>query len=179
MTTAAETKQTTQAQQHFAQLLEQHRGIVLKVTTTYCWHPDDRSELNQEIFTQLWRAFSKYDQKLNVAISFVRNNSLRQRHFVVLDEAVHDIANPTEQHDDDIDFLYRFIDQLDPLNRALLLLYLEQRNHQEIADILGISKSNVATKINRLKQRIRDASQASSEQHRSTRNDRNSKHGTR
>jgi len=52
--------------------------------------------------------------------------------------------------------LQTFIGQLDSLNRALMLLYLEEHSHREIADILGISETNVATKINRLKQRIRN-----------------------
>jgi len=52
--------------------------------------------------------------------------------------------------------LYRCIDALDPLNRALLLLYLEERSYREIADILGLSETNVATKLGRLKQRIRN-----------------------
>jgi len=51
--------------------------------------------------------------------------------------------------------LHRFIAQLDGLNRALLLLYLDEKSYHEIADILGISETNVATKISRLKQRIR------------------------
>jgi RNA polymerase sigma-70 factor (ECF subfamily) len=51
--------------------------------------------------------------------------------------------------------LHRFIDQLDVLNRALMLLYLEDRSYREIAEVLGITETNVATKINRLKQRIR------------------------
>jgi len=52
--------------------------------------------------------------------------------------------------------LYRCIDALDPLNRALLLLYLEERSYREIADILGLSETNVATKIGRLKERLRN-----------------------
>jgi len=52
--------------------------------------------------------------------------------------------------------LYRCIDALNPLNRALLLLYLDERSQREIAEILGISETNVATKIGRLKQRLRD-----------------------
>ena len=52
--------------------------------------------------------------------------------------------------------LYRCIERLDPLNRALMLLYLDERSQREIADILGLSETNVATKIGRLKQRIRD-----------------------
>ena len=51
--------------------------------------------------------------------------------------------------------LAEFIAQLDALNRALLLLYLDERSYREIADILGISETNVSTKINRLKERVR------------------------
>src|SRR3546814_9908038 len=52
--------------------------------------------------------------------------------------------------------LHRFIATLEPLNRALLLLYLDERSTREIAEVLGISESNVTTKISRLRQRIRD-----------------------
>ncbi len=58
--------------------------------------------------------------------------------------------------DERINLLQTFIGQLDSLNRALMLLYLEEHSYREISDILGISETNVATKINRLKQRIRD-----------------------
>jgi len=94
-----------------------------------------------------------------VAISHVRSNSLRLRHDAVpLDADLHDLADAhaadpaTEQH---LRLLQDFIARQAPLDRALLLLYLEERNQREIADILGISESNVSTKIGRLKQRIR------------------------
>ena len=156
-------------QTRFAALLEQHRGIVFKVAATYCRHRDDRQDLAQEIAAQLWRAFPGYDPArpfstwmyriaLNVAISHVRSETHRQRHAVPLDDELHDIA---DDHGNDheanqrVRALHRFIAQLEPLNRALLLLYLEDHSYREIADILGISETNVATKISRLKQRIR------------------------
>ena len=79
-------------------------------------------------------------------------------HAVPLDEELHEVGidgadHETEQH---LRLLRRCIEQLEPLNRALLLLYLEDRSHREIAEVLGISESNVATKLNRLKQRIRN-----------------------
>ena len=154
--------------ERFGELLEAHRGIVLKVAGTYAWHPEDRADLAQEIAAQLWRAFPKYDDArsfatwmyriaLNVAISSVRGDGAR-RHAVPLDEDLHDVGidgadHETEQH---LRLLRRCIERLEPLNRALLLLYLEDRSHREIAEVLGISESNVATKLNRLKQRIRD-----------------------
>jgi RNA polymerase sigma-70 factor (ECF subfamily) len=73
-----------------------------------------------------------------------------------LDESLHDVASDAESETDErVRALHRFIDQLDALDRALLLLYLEERSYREIADVLGISETNVATKISRLKQRIR------------------------
>lgn len=154
----------------FGELLERHRKIVFKVAGTYARHPDDRADLVQEIAAQLWRAFPGYDPQrafttwmyriaLNVAISFVRSNSHRRRHTVPLDEALHDVADggaADPEADERVRALHAFIARFDPFNRALLLLYLEERSQREIADILGISETNVSTKINRLKQRIRD-----------------------
>jgi len=103
-----------------------------------------------------------YRIALNVAIGFVRNASLRRRHAVPLDEALHDLADAgTLDHDADLESAQRlrllqgFIARQAPLDRALLLLYLDERSQREIGEILGISESNVSTKIGRLKQRIR------------------------
>ena len=155
----------------FTALLQRHSGIVYKIAGSYARNRDDRDDLAQEIAAQLWHAFPKYDASrsfstwmyrvaLNVAISQLRERSLRQQHDAVpLDEDLHGIADSSgidherEQH---IRLLQRFIQQQAPLERALLLLYLDDRPQREIAEILGISESNVSTKIGRLKQRIRD-----------------------
>jgi RNA polymerase sigma factor (sigma-70 family) len=151
----------------FHELLERHRKIVFKVANTYARLPEDRADLAQEIVAQCWRAFPDFDAErpfstwmyriaLNVAISFVRGVVHREKHSVALDESLHDVAGDAEPEPDErVRALYRFIDQLDALDRALLLLYLEERSYREIADVLGISETNVATKISRLKQRIR------------------------
>ncbi len=164
-------------QTRFAALLEQHRGIVFKVALTYCRHRDDRQDLTQEIAAQLWRAFPGYDPArpfstwmyriaLNVAISHVRSSGSRA-HAVSLDEEFfeeHDshpglaVDDGTAQHevDQQLRALYAVIHRQSPMDRALLLLWLEDRSQREIADVIGISESNVATKLNRLKQRIRE-----------------------
>ena len=158
------------AQREFEQLLERHRGIVLKVAGSYSRHPEDRADLAQEIAAQLWRAWPGYDPQrtfstwmyriaLNVAISHVRGHALRERHVVALDDDLHDLADP-HAADPDLEqqmrALHRFVQRQKPLDRALLLLYLDERKQREIAEILGISETNVATKIGRLKQRIRN-----------------------
>jgi len=163
-------RMATDDRQEFAQKLQDHRGIVVKVTATYCRDHDDRADLAQEIAAQLWRAWPRYDAArsfstwmyriaLNVAISYVRGNRLRGRHAVPLDEDLHDLADPhaADPHaEQQVRALHRFIHAQEPLNRALLLLYLDDRSYRDMADILGISETNVATKISRLKQRIRN-----------------------
>ena len=154
----------------FETLLQEHRGIVLKVAATYARDLDDRADLAQEIAAQLWRAWPGYDPArrfstwmyriaLNVAISHLRQAGRRDRHLVPLDEERHDVADASaadHEANERIRMLHRFIATLDPLNRALLLLYLEQHSSREIAEVLGIGESNVTTRISRLKRRIRD-----------------------
>ncbi|WP_394005264.1 RNA polymerase sigma factor [Luteimonas sp. WGS1318] len=153
----------------FTQLLQAHHGIVATVAASYCRDPDDRADLAQDIAVQLWRAWPKYDPArsfstwmyriaLNVAISAVRSATVRHRHAVPLDDALHDIADPAPhdpQAEQQVRALHRFIHAQSPLDRALLLLYLDDRSHRDMAEILGLSETNVATKISRLRQRIR------------------------
>ena len=117
---------------------------MFKVANTYGHQPDDPAELVQDIAAQLWRAFPGCDRQrtistwmyciaLNVAISHVRSETLRQRHAVPLDDELHDIADDHEA-DQRVSALHRFIGQLEPLNRALLLLYpTAQRLLDELA----------------------------------------------
>lgn len=162
---------STDAHAEFSALLQRHAGIVFKVANSYARCAEDRADLAQEIAAQLWRAYPKYDDSrsfstwmyrvaLNVAIGHVRGQSLRNRHDAVpLDDDLHDVADAggvdheREQH---VRLLQAFIARQPPLDRALLLLYLDERPQREIAEILGISESNVSTRVGRLKQRIRD-----------------------
>jgi len=166
MNAAAATTDATRVR--FAELLDQHRRMVFKVANTYA-RAADREDLAQEIAAQLWRAFPDYDPSrpfstwlyriaLNVGISHLRGHSARERRTVPLELDLHETAD-SRAHEPDADEAQRlladFIAQLDALNRALLLLYLDERSYREIADILGISETNVSTKINRLKERVR------------------------
>ncbi len=156
-------------QMRFQALLTAHRGIVLKVAYTYCRREADRDDLVQEICTELWRSFGRYDASrpfstwmyrvaLNVAISQVRRAASRRLPLASLDgeEATRVPAPSALEPDERLADLDRVIARLDPLDRALALLYLEERSYREIADILGVTQTNVATKISRLKQRIRN-----------------------
>ena len=157
-----------QHQQRFEALLHEHRRIVFKVAGLYSRSVADRDDLVQEISTQSWRSFARYDDRqakfstwlyriaLNVAISQARRwpdldrcEPLDARHLETI--GGESAAEPDER----LMALHSFIGQLDPFNRALILLYLEDRSYNEMAGILGISETNVATKISRIKQKLR------------------------
>ena len=157
---------TTPEQERFQNLLEDHKKILYKVCQSYCRNPGDRDDLAQEIIVQLWRSFRAFDQRvrfstwmyriaLNVAISFYRRESVRTRHVVPGSEHLLEAIEETGNRPEEVQMLYQWIEDLDPLNKALAILYLDGNNYQEIADILGISQTNVATKISRLKQTLR------------------------
>ncbi len=158
-----------QHQQRFEALLHEHRRIVFKVAGLYSRSAADRDDLVQEISAQLWRSFDGYDPArakfstwmyriaLNVAISQARRWPDADR-FEPLEAHHLETVGGGEaipEQDERLTALYAFIGQLDPLNRALILLYLEDRNYTEMAEILGISETNVATKISRIKQKLR------------------------
>ncbi len=160
----------------FEELLEQHKRILYKICASYCPNPAEREDLAQEIVVQLWRSFPRYDERqrfstwmyrvgLNVAISFFRKESARTRRVLSGDEPL--IVADVETHDaDDVLVLYGFIERLEPLNKALVLLYLDDNSYRDIATILGLSESNVATKLSRIKQTMkREFAPAAAAQH--------------
>ena len=153
---------TPKHQERFQALLDEHKRILYKVCHSYCRNRDDREDLAQEIIVQLWRSFGRFDERyrfstwmyriaLNVAISFYRRETTRTRHVISDDEQVLDAVDETRNQPEDIRLLYDFIETLDELNKALALLYLDGNSYAEIAGVLEISETNVATKINRLK----------------------------
>ena len=152
----------------FSRLLEQHAGIVRKVAFGYTSTPADREDLAQEITIQLWRAYPRYSPErpfstwmyriaLNVAISFLRRHTRPARQTISLEEtAIEPIdENTAAEPDQRIAILQRIIATLPPLDRALMLLYLDDHSYREIATVLGITETNVATKLSRLKQHLR------------------------
>lgn len=151
----------------FNEIVAQHQGILHKVARTYCPLEDERQDLLQEMLIQIWRALPKYNPQfkistwlyriaLNVAISYYRKNAARLVRFTKLDAPV---PNPeTEEKttiEQQLNLLEQFIYELKEIDKALMLLYLEDKSYAEIADILGISASNVGTKVTRIKNQLK------------------------
>lgn len=153
----------------FLSFINQHKGIIYKVANSYCHHPEDRKDLVQEIIIQLWRSFSKYNDQyklstwiyriaLNTAISFYRKENTRKRVTDIPSESIIDLADREtgSETEEDIGLLQKFISELKELDKAVILLYLEEKSYKEISEIIGISETNVATKIGRCKKILKD-----------------------
>jgi len=155
----------------FITALDIHKKIIYKIVNSYCKNSEDKKDLEQEIIIQLWNSFDRYNNEykystwmyriaLNVAISFYRKekNQLIKNVFYN-EDSIYSIADENEystELDHNIMLLQVFINKLNELDKALIILYLEEKPHEEIAEILGITKTNVATKISRLKLRLKE-----------------------
>jgi RNA polymerase sigma factor (sigma-70 family) len=151
------------------QIIMQNMGIIHKVANMFCKSQEDKDDLVQEIMTQLWSSFEKYDDayklgtwmyrvSLNIAISFYRKKQTQEQYFMPLDEKLDIISNDENENEvetNNLELLEKFISKLKEFDKALMLLYLEKKSHQEISEILGITTSNVSTKIARIKEGLK------------------------
>jgi RNA polymerase sigma-70 factor (ECF subfamily) len=147
----------------FLTVIEANKGILYKVANSYCRNVEDRKDLVQEIIIQLWKSFDNYDTNfristwmyrisLNVAISFYRKEKTWKKISSPLTEGIILFTdNESDDKNSDLGILQQLISQLKDLDKALILLYLEEKSHKEISHIMGISETNVATKISRIK----------------------------
>src|ERR1700744_6162342 len=145
----------------FLELIQTNKAILYKISVSYCRNVSDREDLMQEMVYQLWKSADRFDSTykfstwmyriaLNVAISFYRKvNSGGIR--VELEAGVELAENADEPLEERIELLQRFIASLGELDKALMILYLEERSYKEIAEILGLTETNVATKLSRIK----------------------------
>ncbi|HLK30502.1 MAG TPA: sigma-70 family RNA polymerase sigma factor [Puia sp.] len=154
--------------EEFLQLIQENKRIIFKICNSYCHNKSDREDLAQEIIYQLWKSGNSFnaDHKfstwmyriaLNTAISFYRKEK-RSGSVVSLGEHVVDIKDDDDGADalqSNINLLQKFINELKELDRALMILYLEEKSYGEIAEILGITETNVATKISRNKEKLK------------------------
>ncbi|HKW14638.1 MAG TPA: sigma-70 family RNA polymerase sigma factor [Candidatus Krumholzibacteria bacterium] len=154
-------------QDRFVALVDEHRKILFKIAGSYARQGADREDLVQEMVLQMWRSFERYDPEqrfstwmyrvaLNVAISFHRRETRRSRVIVSGDETLIELAAaPGEMPVEELDTLRRMIEGLNEFDRALVILYLDGNTYADIAAVLGISESNVGTKLSRIKQQLR------------------------
>jgi len=154
----------------FISVIKDNQNLIYKICNSYCSNPENRKDLQQEILLQLWRSFAKFDGRvkistwiyriaLNTAISFYRNDSKRMNRKIDFDSSIISLSNFEDfnsEQDENIVMLYRFIESLNEMDKALILLYLDDNKYNVIAEVLGISETNVATKISRIKKMLKE-----------------------
>ena len=148
----------------FLELMGENQRMVHHICRAYAKSHDDYQDLFQEIMLQLWRSFDSFKNNskfstwmyrvaLNTSISIIRK-SKREAPKVALED-VHGLKmEPENNQEAEVKLLYGAISRLGKVDKAIILLYLEEHSYDEIAEILGISKSNVGVRINRTKAKL-------------------------
>ena len=152
----------------FLKVFEENTGIVVKIAKAYANTTHDREDLINDIVVELWRSFDTFKGQSGISTWIYRvalNTSMNYRRKKKRDSIFTFWNDPkqfeglqwlTEQDDtSETELLYRCIDKLDAINKAIILLYLDGKSHEEIALITGISKTNVGTRIGRIKNQIK------------------------
>lgn len=151
----------------FLEMIRQNEGIIYKVTSFYTDKDHPIGDLYQEVVLNLWKAYpsfrgeSKYSTwiyriALNTCVSFYRRN---KKNITYVDISM-DIPESIDNNNEEIQELYRLINRLGKIERALVLLYLDDKSYKEIADITGLTVTNVATKLSRIKEKLKQMSNA-------------------
>ena len=164
---------TRKLEKQFVDFVTEYKQIIYKVCYIYATDSDSLNDLYQETVINLWKSFPRfrgeckastwvYRIALNTCISFFRKSNSRPVVVPITIDLESAFADEEENVPMDVMHvfreLYRMINMLGKLERALILLWLEERSHQEIADILGISKNYVAVKLYRIKENLKNMS---------------------
>ena len=159
---------TKELEKDFLEMIAAQKRTIYKVCYIYAKDQDDLNDLFQETVLNLWKGFPRYrgDSKLttwvyriamNTCITFLRRSGSRPQTVPITAQLATRIE-ADEETTGQLRDLYKLINRLGKLERAQILLWLEERSYQEIADILGISKANVAVKLNRIREKLRQMS---------------------
>ena len=151
----------------FLQIIKENQGIIHKVCNIYCDDQDDRNDLFQEIVAQLWKSYPSFRQEskvttwmyrvaLNTAITSFKKQKRRPdqarltyENFQFKDE------NYDHETEENIKLLHRAVAQLTGIEKSIIILYLEEKKYEEIAEITGITQNYVRVKMNRIKKKLK------------------------
>lgn len=158
----------TSLEQEFIHKIEQHKGIIFKISKMYMSEKDDRDDLFQEITFQLWKAYPGfrgesgfstwlYRIALNTAIIFLKNE--KRRSFISNEDISNHVITQEEydyRKEEKMEKMYQAIYLLNPIDKAFIFYYLEDFSGKQIAEQMGISEGNVRVKMNRAKNKLKD-----------------------
>lgn len=151
-------------EQQFAQILVDYRQLISKVCYMYATDSETYNDLYQEVLVNIWQGLVRfrgecrlstwiYRLAINTCVSFHRSTRRHTVGAVTLD-SLGDIGAPEDSRASDLREMYNLISRLNPLEKALIMLWLDEKSYDEIAEISGISKANVASRLHRIKQKL-------------------------
>ena len=153
-------------EKEFTELINNHRALIFKVCNLYCSYPESRKDLFQEVVLQLWKSFPGFRKEsanstwiyrvaLNTAISNFRKELKKpeKRPLTLLEFDIPDVSGVSEK-EEDRSTLNQAITKLTEIEKAVIMLYLDEKTYEEIGEIIGISNSNLGVRINRIKNKL-------------------------
>ena len=150
----------------FIQAIQENERLIYKVASFYTDNREDREDLVQEIIYNLWKSFETFKQHsnlgtwmyrvaMNVSIYHLKKNRKRVP-LAQIDPGVLDFSETGfDEYEEKLQTLQKLISDLNLFDKGILMLYMESKSHEEIAEIVGISKTNVGTKLSRIKEKLR------------------------
>ncbi len=156
-----------ETEQEFIELIEQHSRLIYKVCYMYASDKDEINDLYQEVLINLWRSHDSFRGEakystwiyrigLNTCVSYIRQKT-RKPLLIPLEVDLENIAEQ-ENNIEQIHELYRLVNRLSKIEKAIVLLYLEEKTYDEISEIIGITRGNVGVKLNRIRTKLKEMS---------------------
>lgn len=147
----------------FVESINDHLDIIHKVSNVYAHTTEDREDLFQEIIYQLWRSYGSYRKEakfstwmyrvaINTALMTLRKCSPDYENLAIPVETIK--YEEQTGSGEEIEILYKAINQLNCSEKAIILLYLEQKSYREIAEVIGLTEKNISVKIVRIKEKL-------------------------
>ena len=155
-----------QQKKEFISAIKENEGILFKITSIYCANKEDQKDLYQEIVYQLWKSFPSFRNNskistwmyriaLNTSITHLKREK-RNGIKLELDQIIeYKIDHKDTLIEDRIKLMYAHIKNLNTIEKGIILLFLEGKSHNEIANITGFSTTNIGTKISRIKEKLK------------------------
>jgi RNA polymerase sigma-70 factor (ECF subfamily) len=149
----------------FKEWLNAHLGLIFRVVRAYAATASDQDDLFQEILLQIWLSIPRFEEKakastwiyrvaLNTALTWNRSEKRRRKHSTTMIELRPQQSNCLEQSEEIIGRLYEAIRKLPKVDASVVIMHLDGLAYSEMAEILGISESNVGVKLNRAKKQL-------------------------
>ncbi len=153
-------------EKEFVRIIKEHQGLIYKVSALYTEQKHDRNDLYQEIVYQLWKSFDSFREEakistwmyrvaLNTAIAYLNRKKRRGREVSL--EVLPQVAaeHSAEILEERVKHLHSEIENLNILEKGIILLLLEGKKYEEISEITGLTSTNIGTRISRIKEKLK------------------------